>query len=216
MRWWHQYQAQMLLRETDFIRNGLLQEIIAMRRRLELACPLSPHSDESAGAPQVADLSRLYSLLEGVCDRLHSPFMRDSMPLALQQVVRPWQTRLNLALQLPSSWSFESLEQSQLLVLLFKSLLPLLAETKHLPTQAKLAIAENNLGKSLGFEAYYALVPERSLTEQIETTLRPFCETLRLLSETNSQLQFQTDKFSLKLEWQTSAAALSPSSDLSL
>lgn len=201
LRWWHQYQAQMLIQETDFVRNGILQEIIAIRRRLEVSCPLQSPTTDSLCAPHLADLTRLYSLLENFCDRLQSPFIADSLPLALQHTMRPWQTSLNLQIHLPTAWSTEPLEQAQLLILLMKALLSLLAEIPHSPEVATFTMREVDTLKTLSFQAQYATPPNPHLIQQIESALQPFLDTFRLLTEANCAVLFQADGFSLKLGW---------------
>lgn len=202
LRWWHQHQAQTLLQETDFLRNGVLQEIIAIRRRLEVSCPLQPHSSDSVCGPQLADLSRLYSLLENFCDRLQSPFAQDSLPLALQHTVQPWQDQLHLQTQFPATWQTEPLEQAQLLILLMKTVLPMLAETPPLPHLVTLTLGESNSRKSLIFQAQYAATLEPSLAQRLEPAVQPFLKTFCLFTAATYDVVFQADGFSLKLEWQ--------------
>ena len=209
LRWWHQYQAQMLLHETDFLRNGVLQEIIAIRRRLEVSCPLRRTSNNPACEPHLADLSRLYSLLETFCDRLQSPFSQDSLPLALQHTLQPWQDRLPLQAQFPSTWQPEPLEQTQLLVLLMKALLPVLAETAPALQSITLSLSEANNLKTLVFNVQYLPALESALTTPIEQTAQPFLDTFCLFTNATSDVLFQTDGFFLKLRWQSPSAAVS-------
>jgi len=206
LRWWHQYQAQMLTQEADFVRNGILQEIIAIRRRLEISCPLQPHSTTSVCAPQLADLSRLYSLLEGFCDRLQSPFIADSLPLALQHVIKPWQTSLNLQTQLPTVWAAEPLEQAQLLTLLMKAVLSRLVEWPHSPQVTTLTMTEAPPRKTLTLRAHYVTPLDPALSPRLEQTLQPFLDTFRLFIQTNAAVRFQPDGFFLKLEWENPAS----------
>ena len=209
LRWWHQHQAQMMRRETDFLRNGVLQEIIAIRRRLEATCPLNHGSGLSACEPQLADLSRLYSLLENFCDRLQSPFSLDSLPLALQHTVQPWQERLQLQTQLPPAWQTEPLELTQLLVLLFKALLPVLAENSPDAPTSALSLNEVADRKTLNLTVKYGTTITSTLQQSIEETMRPFLETFGLFAEATCDVMFLADKFSLKLEWHSTAAAAS-------
>ncbi|NEQ46628.1 MAG: hypothetical protein F6K00_25010 [Leptolyngbya sp. SIOISBB] len=211
LRWWHQHQAQMLLQETDFLRNGVLQEIIAIRRRLEVSCPLRPTAEHPACEPHLADLSRLYSLLENFCDRLQSPFSPDSLPLALQHTLQPWQERLHLQTRFPATWQPEPLEQTQLLVLLMKALLPILAETAPALQATTLSLSEANHLKTLVLTGQYAPVLEPALTTRIEQTVQPFLDTFCLFTEAISEVMFQTEGFFLKLRWHSPSAT--PESD---
>lgn len=207
LRWWHQYQAHMLIQETDFVRNGILQEIIAIRRRLEMSCPLQPPANDTVCAPHLADLTRLYNLLENFCDRLQSPFIADSLPLALQHAMRPWQAALNLQSHLPAQWSTEPLEQAQLLIWLMKALLSLLVELPRSPIATTLTMSEADALKTLAFQAQYGAPLVPAVSQQVESALQPFLNTFRLLTQARCAVVFQADGFSLKLGWQTLPAA---------
>ena len=209
LRWWHQHQAQVMRRETDFLRNGVLQEIIAIRRRLEVTCPLSHNAELSTCEPHLADLSRLYSLLENFCDRLQSPFSLDSLPLALQHTVQPWQARLHLQAHLPTTWPTEPLELTQLLVLWLKALLPVLAENFSYPVATTLRLNETDNLKNLTFTADYEVAIAPEIRQSIEQTVQPFLKTFCLFTEATCDVMFQASQFSLKLGWQDPSAVAS-------
>ncbi|RZM79773.1 hypothetical protein [Leptolyngbya iicbica] len=209
LRWWHQHQAQMIRRETDFLRNGVLQEIIAIRRRLEVTCPLGHTSELSTCEPHLADLTRLYSLLENFCDRLQSPFSPDSLPLALQHTLQPWQARLQLQAQCPSTWPTEPLELTQLLVLLFKAVLPVLAENPPYPATTELQLTEANNCKTLTFTAHYEGAIASALTSLIQQTVQPFLDTFCLFTDATCDVVFHAEHFFLKLGWQPTIAVAS-------
>jgi len=122
--------------------------------------------------------------------------------------MRPWQTVLNLQMQLPSAWPTEPLEQAQLLTVLMKALLSRLAENPCIPAATTLTMGATDARKALAFQAQYAAPLAPSLVQQIETTLQPFLATFRLFTKANCAVLFQTDGFSLKLGWQTSAPPL--------
>jgi hypothetical protein len=164
----------MMRQETDFLRNGVLQEIIAIRRRLEVSCPLRHNSDMSVCEPQLADLSRLYSLLENFCDRLQSPFAQDSLPLALQHTLQPWQERLNLQAQLPITWQAEPLEITQLLVLWLQALLPVLAENSPYPCRYGLELERGRHPQTLTLTVNYGSAIAPTMRQSIEQTVQPF------------------------------------------
>jgi hypothetical protein len=199
----------MMRQETDFLRNGVLQEIIAIRRRLEVTCPRGPHSELSACEPHLADLNRLYSLLENFCDRLQSPFSSDSLPLALQHTVQPWQARLYLQAHLPTTWPTEPLELTQLLVLWLKALLPVLAENFPYPVATTLSLNETDNLKTLTFTADYGVAIAPEMRQSIEQTVQPFLKTFCLFTEATCDVVFQANQFSLKLGWQPNVAVAS-------
>ncbi|MGD1943251.1 MAG: hypothetical protein ACFB0G_18300 [Leptolyngbyaceae cyanobacterium] len=208
LRWWHRYQAQLLNQETDFVRNGLLQEIIALRRRLEVACHTHPASQPYDCHTQLSEMQRLYELVEDFCHRLESPYQQDSLPLALQSALQPWVRSLNLQTELAQTWSVEPIEQTRLLLLLTKTLFDTLSAMEPQPTTTLLTLVENNGSKQLWVQAEYepALLTPTFATS-IEQALQPFLETFRLLAQADCAPMFQTDLFSLKLSWRSPALA---------
>ncbi|MDB9527458.1 hypothetical protein PN498_15775 [Oscillatoria sp. CS-180] len=200
LRWWHQYQAQMLNQETDFIRNGLLQEIIALRRRLEIDCQAQSQSEVDCEA-HLAAINRFYALVEDFCDRLQSPYLQESLPLALQHVIQPWQDRLNLNLELPSVWSLEQVEHTRLLVLLVKTLLQQLLEAEELPQTLTLSLEEQGNVKCLTLSADYATLRPPSFWPSLRRSLSPFLQTFQLFTQGDCQEVVQPDSLSLKLSW---------------
>lgn len=117
LRWWHHYQAEQLNQEADRIRNGLLQEVVALRRQVELTCP-GHNADCDA---HLSSLSQLYTSLEQLSDRLGSPYLHDSLPLAIQHALVPWQAQLRL--HLPPTWPPEPMEITRLVIALVQHLL---------------------------------------------------------------------------------------------
>ncbi|MGB5975740.1 MAG: hypothetical protein WBG38_20610, partial [Nodosilinea sp.] len=79
LRWWHRHQTRWLTGEADTIRNGLLQDLFAIRRQIELVT-----DDETAG---LATVEQLYDALEQLGNRLSSPYLEESLPLALQHAL---------------------------------------------------------------------------------------------------------------------------------
>ncbi|MEM6435686.1 MAG: hypothetical protein AAF283_02890 [Cyanobacteria bacterium P01_A01_bin.70] len=207
LRWWHRYQAQLLNQETDFVRNGLLQEIIAQRRRLEVACHTHPTSQPCDCHTRLAEMQRLYELVEDFCDRLESPYQQDSLPLALQCLLQPWVRPLNLATHLAPTWDAEPIEQTRLLLLLTKTLLNTLNEIDRRPLKTLLTLVDNDGCKQFGVQAEYESPLALTFAEPIEQALQPFLDTFRLLAQADCDQMFQTHHFSLKLSWRSPALA---------
>lgn len=201
LRWWHRYQARALIRESDFVRNGLLQEIIAIRRRIEVSCPLAPEGEESVCQSHLADLSRLYDLLENFCDRLESRYLQDSLPLALQHVAHAKQSRLNLQTDFPKNWTDEPIEQARLLTLLIKTVLATLSQATVLPKTSTLQMHEGNNQKTLKFHAEFASTPSPLLIGQMNQDIPPFLRTFQLFTQATYQYQFESDLLFLELGW---------------
>jgi hypothetical protein len=127
LRWWYQHQTQWLTGEADAIRNGLLQDLFAIRRQMELV-----NGEECAG---LATVEQLYGALEQLGDRLSSPYLEESLPLALQHVLNDWPAKVTLKVELPTRWSPEPPETVSLLISVIDYLGQTLA-TLPTPTQS--------------------------------------------------------------------------------
>ena len=79
---WQQNQAEWLDQEAETIRNGLLQDLFAVRRKLELL--------DGQATDCLVDFEHLYHSLKHLADRLSSPYIHDSFPLAIQHTVSIW------------------------------------------------------------------------------------------------------------------------------
>lgn len=126
VRWCYRHQAQALHTEAESIRNGILQDLFALRRKLELSCPLVGGED-CTEEPCLEDIEQIYTALETLSDRLSSPYLQDSLPLAIQHALRPWQTAVDLTLDLPSTWAVEPPEHITLILTLLRYSLSALA-----------------------------------------------------------------------------------------
>jgi hypothetical protein len=108
LRWWHHHQTQWLAHEADAVRNGLLQDLFAVRRQLEMMA-----GDD---AQALATIEHLYTSLEHLGDRLSSPYLSESLPLALQHALQHWPADIALDLTLPSQWPKEPMEHVTLIL----------------------------------------------------------------------------------------------------
>lgn len=198
LRWWHQYQAQLLNQEADLIRNGVLQEMFAMRRQLETSrlsqvdCPLT-------------EIKRMYALIETLSDRLDPPYLQDSIPLALQHAAEVWRTKLHLTLALPSIWESEPLEQSRLLILLTENLLQQIATADILPDSSKLTLQYQADIKELIFYAQYKKFLPSSLALKISQSLQPFLNTFQLFTHGDYNQDVQPQSLKWALRWESKA-----------
>ncbi|HEY9764314.1 MAG TPA: hypothetical protein V6D07_17430 [Trichocoleus sp.] len=128
VRWCYRHQAQALHTEAETIRNGILQDLFALRRKLELSCPLvGGEGCVEAEEPCLGDIEQIYAALETLSDRLSSPYLQDSLPLAIQHALQPWQMAVGLALDLPSTWAAEPPEHIALILTLLRHSLSALA-----------------------------------------------------------------------------------------
>jgi hypothetical protein len=139
--WWHRHQTEWLNHEADAIRNGLLQDLFAMRRKLELL-------NEDCNAC-LADVEHLYAALENLGNRLSSPFIHESLPLAIQHVLSPWQGQLPIKVDLPAQWSVEPAEHIMLLLSVVDYLLNRLGKLTPSPQQITVSLAATAEEKQL-------------------------------------------------------------------
>lgn len=87
LQWWHQRQVDRLHDGAELIRDGVLQDLFAIRRTLELA-----HEEcEPASQKSLQQLEALHQRLEQVSNTLSPAFIQDSLPLAIQHWLHLWQ-----------------------------------------------------------------------------------------------------------------------------
>jgi len=118
LRWWYQRQAVRLDCEAERIREGLLQELFVVRRSLELAL-LSDRVDTKEAQQWLTQIETLQQALESVMHRLSPPYLGDSLPLAMQHLLKHWQAEypaVCLELNLPTDWYQEPIEQRRVIL----------------------------------------------------------------------------------------------------
>lgn len=208
LRWWHQYQARALNQEVDLVRNHVLQDMFAIRRRVELFCQTPPVGKEFSFETHLAELKNVHKLLENLCDRLESPYVEDSLPLALQHAAQFWQSHLALHLKLPQTWGLEPVEHTRLLVLFIENLWQQLATATPPPTHCEVVLGHGAEIRELTIEATYpdALAP--TFLSQISRLLLPFLETFQVLTDGDFDQSLQPRKLVWKLRWH--AQVISP------
>lgn len=200
LRWWHQHQAQQLNHEADLIRNGLLQDMFALRRRLELSCQSQPNAEAFDCPAHLADLKRLYAKLEALSNRLGSPYLQESLPLALQYALQPWQARFPWQLNLPLAWGPEPVEHTRLLILLMETLLATLTPIA-VPSRAILILQTAAGIQELTLELIYDQGLPPALAPTSSTNLSPLLETFQLLTQGEYGQTATADTLSWTLRW---------------
>ncbi len=215
LRWWHQYQAQRMMQATDTIRNGLLQEMLGLRRRLELT--YQAREERSDCALNLADLKRLYGELEALCDRLDAPFGQDSLPLALQHLLHPWVQKGAVSMTLPTGWTPEPGEQTQLLILLVEQIVEVVFQGELVPPSPP-AIAQFHLQEQAGSKHLtIEVVSPSAITLMLPSPenptatpcaseslplLTPFLQTFCLFTQGAYALEQGAQSWKLTLHWQ--------------
>ena len=151
LQWWHRRQIGRLHDGAELIRDGILQDLFAIRRMLELTCdrqaPISP--------AHLQQLDDLHARLERVSNELSPAFIQDSLPLAIQHRLTGWQQRHNVPVtaQLPSG-PFQSAGLSHHLVLTaLEELLTLIAsELDPDPAEAAMAVSLSHQAETATLE----------------------------------------------------------------
>ena len=197
----------MLNQEADLIRNGLLQEMFAIRRRLELSCQAQPNAKAFGCENRLAELKHISTLLESLSNRLESPFLQDSLPLALQHAMQPWREKIQLRTKLPHSWEPEPVEHTRLMIMLAENLLRQLATAAISPHHCDVTLQHQADIKILTFRALYRELPPPSLTAEASRSLKPILETFQIFTQGEYNQDFQPRSLTWMLRWKTQRQA---------
>ena len=129
--WWYSQQQQQQQYQAEIVRDGLLQEAFALRRCLEGSPTIS--------APYLEQSIQFYRALENLSNQLSPPFIEDSLPLALQFLLKHHgQLETSLTLEPDTDWASDKSESNQTVVAVVAELLPLLAQEAQPPLQVQL------------------------------------------------------------------------------
>jgi len=126
LRWWERRRGFQLYCETERIRNGLLQESLAMRRSIELLLGDSCQISLQSVRDWLKGIETFHNSLGQLSDRLSPPYVEESLPLAIQYLLELWQTynpKLNIQIELPGDWRDESPECSRVILIALDELL---------------------------------------------------------------------------------------------
>jgi hypothetical protein len=115
-RWWSERQFRHQGLESDRIRNGMMQEMFALRRGIELWHNQDNATHNSIG--WLAQATHLQRSLEQLCHQLSPPFIEDSLPLAIQSMAESWQLELSCSTQVDVSIDWQAEPQSKDYVIL--------------------------------------------------------------------------------------------------
>lgn len=167
--WWHNQQQQQQHTQAEIVRDGLLQEAFALRRHLEKG---SHPKDENA--PYLEQFNQFYQSLENLSNELSPPFVEDSLPLALQFLLKHHgQSETSLDLEPDTDWSSDGANSNRTIVSLVAELLPLLMQDAEVPLKVRLRREENLNNLQL----------TRNILDQQTTGLLPNSTEIRYLKE---------------------------------
>jgi len=118
LQWWFRRQSVQLMSESERIHNGLLQEVFAIRRSLELSLVNEASTSATQNQDWLTRTEKLHESLVQLSDVLSPPYLGESLPLAIQSLLQSQarQSGINLKLALPNNWSEHSLERDRMIL----------------------------------------------------------------------------------------------------
>ncbi|MGB7087673.1 MAG: hypothetical protein WBD47_19090 [Phormidesmis sp.] len=182
-QWWHEQQALQLHHQAESIRDGLLQQTFAFRRYLENSpesylenssksvSENTENTDRHLASHQPAatptthwleQFQTFYQSLESLSNDLSPPFVADSLPLALQFVLKDWarcqgfslgseQAQRTLQLDLPADWPLGSPAKNKIILSIVTRLLSLLTSPDTRSQQLQLTLSHELDLRTLSF-----------------------------------------------------------------
>jgi hypothetical protein len=123
LRWWWERQVIQAYNNAENLRDRVLQEAFALRRNLELSHEAIA-TDAALAAWQshlprlLTSANRLHQEVQQFSDQLSSPFLSDSLPLAIRHVVSTWENAypaVQFSLDLPQDWPHQNAVQQDIL-----------------------------------------------------------------------------------------------------
>lgn len=131
MRWWQVYQATHLHHCAEGIRNGDLQDLFALRRTIELLPKLAA-TESFRMQTLLGQVSTLHQDLEALSDELSPPFVTDSFPFALKNILEKSCKKYKQCpcrLSIPEEWPSETIARNHLLIKILQALIEELCTT---------------------------------------------------------------------------------------
>jgi hypothetical protein len=180
LQWWTERQTKQMSAEAEKIRDGLLQESFAIRRRLELGILDNACLSAESGEDYLQIMEQLHHSLKELSDRLSPEPIQYSLPLAIESVLQSWHQshpKLNLQIDIPTEWRDESPERTMLIVRNIEELLRII------------------LPKVLtGVSIYITLKLEGDIAELMVQVTYPDASTL-ISSSSSTELEYLRETF---------------------
>lgn len=218
-QWWHQQQTLQSHHTAEAIRDGLLQQTFGFRRYLESAIhgettpvPVTLEVNEQT-TRWLTRFQTFYQSLETLSDELSPPFVADSLPLALQFMLKNWERSHpsnpspNIQLQLPAHWPQTPPGQNQIILSIVTELLTLLVREKAIAQTLSVVLKHEDNSYALIFEINNSL--NQSTSKILE--LAEFQHLKEIFhSLTAGQLEISKDPSSLIIQLRWQASTFSP------
>ncbi|MGF1534957.1 MAG: hypothetical protein ACFB4J_00545 [Elainellaceae cyanobacterium] len=198
LRWWHQRQVDRLHDGAELIRDGILQDLFAIRRGLELAC------DDDLPQDSLQQLEALHLRLEAVSNKLSPAFFRDSLPLAIQHLLQDWQQRypnVRLTTQLPQVDPSQVLASaSQVAFLTLEELLILISDRLQADTVVMIDLQQGESAAALTLKVT-ALEPSQCCAIAHLEALLHLRQTFEVLTGGTAIQDVTESEMSWKMSW---------------
>lgn len=165
-QWWYQQQTLQSHQTAESIRDGLLQQTFGFRRYLEGQSPNSQTPNAKSATSEYTGqwLRRFQSFhhsLETLSDELSPPFVADSLPHAIQFMIKGGQQPNELPpieLSLPTNWyrTQSTPQQNQTVLSILNTLLSLLLPIGRGVTQIEVNLSQQNTVNTLILKIKYS------------------------------------------------------------
>ena len=201
LKWWQQQQVNTLQQEADFIRNDVLQEVLAIRRNLELAHQVPADEQILVSNRHLAQLEKIYALLEQLSARIDPPYFRDSLPMALRHAAESWNVLFHAKTNLPETWTSGSTLQKRLLINFVNTLCASLSAADLLPQDCEITLRQRVNLNELTFSATYSDLPPPDIIASVMAEISPILKTFRVLAHSNHLADSQGCCLRWILQW---------------
>lgn len=118
LQWWFRRRSVRLMSESERIHNGLLQEVFAIRRSLELSLINETSLSATQNQDWLTRTEKLHESLMQLGDTLSPPYVGESLPLAIQSLIQTQFSPpgINLKLALPTDWHHDAPERDRMIL----------------------------------------------------------------------------------------------------
>ena len=126
LQWWYHRQSIQLRYQAEKIRDELLQESFTIRRNLELSLVDPVRNLEKLEQDSLLKIEQLHCSLEQLSDCLSPPYIEEDLSLAIQFMLERWRShdsQLDLKVELPAGWRYESPESIRVILMTLDELL---------------------------------------------------------------------------------------------
>jgi hypothetical protein len=187
LQWWSARQSIKLFLEAEKIRDDLLQESFVIRRRLDLLTIASPNSATTDTEECLKKVDNFHHSLVKLSDRLFPTSLEDSLPLAIEYLLKPWivsHPSRYFSINLPASWRHEPADRSMIVLRTLEELLIITIPEAVKPTSIYISLKQQeNLAELIVTISY----PDISLLNFYShlPELDYLCESFRFLTGGN-------------------------------